>query len=126
MSNSVAGESQRFVIIHPEFCCAECCLPGIMRPRPGVQMYHYARNNGGYVEIAHGCEHYILDYFADDPPPRAWLEEQIVAQGADCIPPVHECSPRCALIGSDCPFTIGQLTEVQLDDRLREYGDAPF
>jgi hypothetical protein len=66
------------IIIHPRYTCAGC-------EPADVPLYHFGRNDGHNVQVAHGCEHYIRDSYPEDPPPREWLERQAVGRDADCI-----------------------------------------
>ena len=59
------------IIVHPQLRLPECTIAG-------APLYHFGRDNGYTVEVAHGCEHYIRDSYPDDPPPREWLESRIV------------------------------------------------
>jgi hypothetical protein len=65
-------------IVHPRYTCAECGTAD-------VPLYHFGRDDGHNVQIAHRCEHYIRDCYPGNPPPREWLEEGAVTSGADCI-----------------------------------------
>jgi hypothetical protein len=67
-------------IVHHAYACPAC-------EASGAQLYHFGRDNGATVEVAHGCEHYIRDSYPDNPPPAEWLAERAVAPDANCRMP---------------------------------------
>lgn len=75
-------------IIHPRYTCGPC-------EDADVRLYHFGRDNGATIEVAHGCEHYIRERWPDVP--AWWLAQQAVLRGADCIgadrfgEPCHDC-----------------------------------
>ena len=71
-------------IVHPLYACAECAGTG--------PLYHFGRNNGAAVEVAHGCEHMIRDYYPDVP--AEWLAEQVIQPGANCCSRPQPCPLR--------------------------------
>ena len=67
------------MIVHPTYACRDC-------EGADVQLYHYGRDNGATIEVAHGCAHYIRDSYPDGPPPDEWLAQRAVRAGAGCVP----------------------------------------
>jgi hypothetical protein len=67
-------------IVHHTYVCGDC-------EGKDVRLYHFGRNDGQAVSIAHGCEHYIRDSYPGAAIPDEWLSERVVYPGPDCERP---------------------------------------